>query len=68
MGVVFGEVPIVLRYDFKRDGSKMQVAKTIRRSLAVLLRHRFSGAMPARSSSGETALPPAQAKRHSSGS
>ncbi len=66
MRVVFGEVPIVLRYDFKHDASKMQVAKTIRRSLAVLLRHRFSRSTPA--SAKPVALPAAQAKRHSSGS
>ena len=68
MGVVFGEAPIVLGYDVKHDASKMQVANTIKRSLAVLLRRRFSRATPAASSPGETALPPAQAKRHSSGS
>lgn len=43
MHVRFGEVPIILRYDLKRDASKMQILKTIRRSLAVLLRHRFGG-------------------------
>ena len=42
MGAIFGEVPIVLRYDFKQGGSKMRIAKTIRQSISVLLRHRFS--------------------------
>jgi dolichol-phosphate mannosyltransferase len=68
MHVVFGEVPIVLRYDFKHGASKMQVAKTIRRSLAVLIRHRFQGVTPRPPDAAEAAVPPAQAKRHSSGS
>jgi len=42
MDAIFGEVPIVLRYDLKHGGSKMRIAKTIRQSIAVLLRHRFS--------------------------
>jgi dolichol-phosphate mannosyltransferase len=42
MNVIFGEVPIVLRYDFKRGGSKLRIPKTIRQSIAVLLRHRFT--------------------------
>ena len=43
MQVRFGEVPIVLRYDFKQGASKMQIVRTVRRSLAVLVRHRFGG-------------------------
>jgi dolichol-phosphate mannosyltransferase len=42
MGTIFGEVPIVLRYDLKHGGSKMRIAKTVRQSISVLLRHRFS--------------------------
>ena len=41
--VKFGEVPIVLRYDFKQGASKMNIVRTVRRSLAVLVRHRFGG-------------------------
>ena len=43
MQVKFGEVPIVLRYDFKQGASKMRILRTVRRSLAVLVRHRFRG-------------------------
>ncbi len=68
MQVVFGEVPIVLRYDFKQGASKMQIAKTIRRSLAVLIRHRFSRAASPSGEGSGSAVSPAQAKRHSSGS
>ncbi len=67
MRVVFGEVPIVLRYDFKRDASKMQISKTIRRSLAVLLRHRFLGVIPQPADASQSAVRPAQVKRHTSG-
>jgi dolichol-phosphate mannosyltransferase len=38
---VFGEVPLVLRYDQKQGASKMNVAQTVRRTLLVLLRERF---------------------------
>jgi dolichol-phosphate mannosyltransferase len=48
LGVVFGEVPILLRYDLKQGASKMQIARTIRRSLAVLARHRFRGMLTGR--------------------
>jgi dolichol-phosphate mannosyltransferase len=41
MGVIFGEVPIVLRYDLKQGPSKLRIGKTVRQSIAVLLRHRF---------------------------
>ena len=68
MHVVFGEVPIVLRYDFKLGASKMQVSKTIRRSLAVLIRHRFRGMARGPDDAAERVVRPAQAKRHSSGS
>ena len=36
--VVFGEVPIVLRYDRKRGASKMPVWKTVRATLGLLVR------------------------------
>ncbi|HLK22925.1 MAG TPA: glycosyltransferase [Bryobacteraceae bacterium] len=38
---VFGEVPIILRYDFKQGGSKMRIARTIRQTFAMLMRYRF---------------------------
>jgi len=39
--LVFGEVPLVLRYDFKEGGSKMDVGSTVRQTLRLLFRHRF---------------------------
>jgi dolichol-phosphate mannosyltransferase len=44
VGAVFGEVPIVLRYDFKQGGSKMRIAKTIRQTFSMLVRYRFRSA------------------------
>jgi len=41
-GAIFGEVPMVLRYDRKQGTSKMKVLTTIRRSLVVLLKERLS--------------------------
>jgi len=41
MGAIFGEVPIVLRYDQKAGQSKMQMARTIWRTLSVLARERL---------------------------
>jgi dolichol-phosphate mannosyltransferase len=43
MNVMFGEVPFVLRYDLKRGASKLRVARTILRSLALLVRYRLQG-------------------------
>jgi dolichol-phosphate mannosyltransferase len=40
-GAVIGEVPLVLRYDQRRGASKMKVARTVGRSLAVLARERL---------------------------
>jgi dolichol-phosphate mannosyltransferase len=40
---VFGEVPLLLRYDQKQGGSKMAVAKTVWLSLKLLLKRRFGG-------------------------
>jgi dolichol-phosphate mannosyltransferase len=41
VGAVFGEVPIVLRYDFKQGGSKSQIARTTRQTFSMLARYRF---------------------------
>ena len=38
---IFREVPLVLRYDLKQGVSKMKVAKTIVRSLALIAKHRL---------------------------
>lgn len=40
-GAVIGEVPLLLRYDFKAGASKMNVGKTIYRTLRMVTRHRF---------------------------
>lgn len=40
-GAVVGEVPMLLRYDFKRGASKMRIAQTVRRTMRMVLRHRF---------------------------
>ena len=42
LGAIFGEVPMILRYDQKSGASKMRIGNTIIRTLAVLLRERFS--------------------------
>ena len=41
-GAVFGEVPLVLRYDQKVGASKMNVGRTVLRTLGVLIRERLS--------------------------
>lgn len=41
MGAIIGEVPLLLRYDFKRGVSKMRIAQTVRRTFRMLLRHRL---------------------------
>lgn len=41
MDAVFREVPLILRYDLKGGVSKMQILKTIRRTVALVLRRRF---------------------------
>lgn len=43
MPVVIGEVPFVLRYDFKEGGTKMDVPGTTARTLALIVRRRFGG-------------------------
>lgn len=39
--LIFGEVPLVLRYDRKEGASKMKVGRTIRNTLVLILRRRF---------------------------
>lgn len=41
MNVIFGEVPFILRYDFKEGGTKMEVGRTVKKTLGLLLRRRF---------------------------
>lgn len=43
LGVLFAEVPLLLRYDRKSGKSKMRVARTAGQTLALLLRHRLGG-------------------------
>ncbi len=38
MDIIFGEVPFILRYDFKEGESKMQIGKTIRNTLALIVK------------------------------
>ncbi len=40
--LIFTEVPLILRYDLKPGRSKMNVPQTIKETLALLLRRRFS--------------------------
>jgi len=46
LGAICGETPLILRYDRKAGRSKMRVGQTIRRTLRLLLRHRFGRAKP----------------------
>jgi len=39
--LVFAEVPMILRYDLKKGGSKMKVAHTIKSTLLLMFRRRF---------------------------
>jgi dolichol-phosphate mannosyltransferase len=39
--VIFGEVPLILRYDQKAGASKMDLKRTTRDTLALMARHRF---------------------------
>ena len=41
--VVFGEVPLVLRYDLKKGPSKLPAMKTIKATFRLLLKHRLGG-------------------------
>jgi dolichol-phosphate mannosyltransferase len=42
LGLIFAEVPMVLRYDLKEGASKMKVGRTIRASLLLVLKRRFA--------------------------
>ena len=42
-GAVVGEVPLLLRYDFKSGVSKMRVMRTVKQTIRMVLRHRFGG-------------------------
>ncbi len=41
LNLIFGEVPMILRYDQKEGASKMNVGATIRRTLALMLRSKL---------------------------
>jgi len=41
MNIVFGEVPFILRYDWKEGGSKMNVSKTVRDTLLLAWKRRL---------------------------
>jgi dolichol-phosphate mannosyltransferase len=41
MNLVFGEVPLILRYDFKEGASKMKVLRTARKTLSLMVRRRL---------------------------
>jgi dolichol-phosphate mannosyltransferase len=43
MGVIFREVPLILRYDLKGGASKMKIVHTVFHTLALMLRRRFGG-------------------------
>ena len=40
--IIFGEVPFILRYDFKKGESKMNVSSTIISTISLLIKRRFS--------------------------
>lgn len=42
MKLIFGEVPFILRYDVKEGGTKMDVPRTIRRTLSLMVRRRLA--------------------------
>jgi dolichol-phosphate mannosyltransferase len=41
MPLIFGEVPMILRYDFKQGASKMRLARTASRTLGLLVQRRM---------------------------
>src|SRR5207244_12894882 len=41
LDVIFGEAPMILRYDLKRGASKMRVARTMRQTLWLVIRRRL---------------------------
>ena len=42
MNVIFGEAPMLLRYDLKLGDSKMRVVRTMRQTLLLMLKRRFN--------------------------
>jgi dolichol-phosphate mannosyltransferase len=55
MDLVFGEVPLVLRYDRKAFAGTMEVLGTVRAALWPMFRHRTGRAAPAPAPSGDRA-------------
>jgi dolichol-phosphate mannosyltransferase len=41
MHLIFGEVPFILRYDYKEGGSKMDVSRTVGDTLSLMWKRRF---------------------------
>jgi dolichol-phosphate mannosyltransferase len=41
--IIFGEVPLILRYDQKEGESKMDIWATTRKTLRLIVKHRFRG-------------------------
>mgnify|MGYP001168651835 CR=1 FL=1 len=41
MNLLFGEVPFLLRYDVKEGGTKMNIPRTVRNTLRLIVRRRF---------------------------
>jgi dolichol-phosphate mannosyltransferase len=41
MRLIFGEVPFILRYDYKEGGSKMDVVRTVKSTLGLMWKRRF---------------------------
>ena len=41
MNLIFGEVPFILRYDYKEGGSKMDVVRTVKSTLGLMWKRRF---------------------------
>ena len=41
MNLIFGEVPMILRYDFKEGASKMKVVRTAGNTLLLILKRKF---------------------------
>jgi dolichol-phosphate mannosyltransferase len=41
MHLIFGEVPFILRYDYKEGGSKMDVSRTVRDTLGLMWKRRL---------------------------
>jgi dolichol-phosphate mannosyltransferase len=39
--LIFGEVPFILRYDFKKGGTKMDIRKTVLNTLRLMIKRRF---------------------------